>query len=314
MPYVDLPKRNLHQYYTVNPTYETPLHALIDPEPPSGELDDRMVVCFAHAGTSSSEAFISQFMDPRLRSAFNLVSFDSRYYGRTTGPALDYYQDLEERAEEMLDAIDAVIGERPFVMFGESFVGAHIVVRVAASRPKQVRAMIMISPAYFSDPPETIDILENQWLPLCCVNKEGKGDGSGDLPQEALAIVANYFFCGVDREPERQQAFLDRYQYNHRGDEGTHILRQLIHWFKRSRPSSEVFEKITCPTLIFEGTTDADVSPDDAAKQWYEALSNVDPSDKRIERIHGGTHLLATTDANVVNRVVLKFLERNHLG
>lgn len=105
---------------------------------------------------------LEQFQDQRLRSHFNLVSFDTRYYGRTTGKQLDYYQDLEasklpsespssrkltfafssklsqERADELLDAIDAVIGDRPFVIFGESFVGANCCAYIASKRPQSV--------------------------------------------------------------------------------------------------------------------------------------------------------------------------------
>ncbi|GAA5934768.1 alpha/beta fold hydrolase [Sporobolomyces koalae] len=312
MPFVDLPNRQLHQYYTINPIYESITHGLDEPPPESGVLDDRLTICFVHAGTSSSEAFISQFQDPRLRSTFNLVSFDSRYYGRTTAPKkLDYYQDLDERAEELLDAIDAVLGDRPFVVFGESFVGAHCCVHVAARRPKQIKAIVMISPSFFEDPPEMIEILDNQWAPWAVSNKGGNGDGSGDLPQGALEIAGDYFFGTCTREPERKQAFLDRYQYNNGSRCDGHKLYQLLHWFKRKAPPKEVFEKIVCPTLIFLATEDKAVSPDDAAQQWYDALVNVDTSKKRIERIHGGTHLMATTDSNVVNRVTLKFLQRN---
>ena len=35
-----------------------------------------------------------------------------------------------------------------------------------------------------------------------------------------------------------------------------------------------MFEKIQCPVLIFLATEDKAVSPDDAAKQWYDALVN----------------------------------------
>ncbi|GAA5897764.1 alpha/beta fold hydrolase, partial [Sporobolomyces salmoneus] len=312
MPYVDLPNRNLSsQYYTINPVYSSIEHSLVDPPPPSDEkLDDRLPIVFVHAGTSSSEAFINQFQDARLRTSFNLVSFDSRYYGRTTGSQLDYFQDLEERAEELLDAIDAVLGDRPFVVFGESFVGAHCCVHAASRRPKQVRAIVMLSPSYFEDSPEMIKILENEWLPWATANKDGQGDKSGDMPEGALEVAGDYFFGTTDRCPERRKVFLERYQYNHGGQNSAHKLQQLLHWFKRKPVPKEVFERIQCPTLIFLATEDKAVSPDDAAQQWYDALVNVDPEHKRIERIHGGTHLLATTDHNIVNRVTLKFLQR----
>lgn len=38
----------------------------------------------------------------------------------------------------MLEAIEAVIGDRPFSYLGESFVGSHVGVYLAAKRPEQV--------------------------------------------------------------------------------------------------------------------------------------------------------------------------------
>ncbi|GAA6017213.1 hypothetical protein JCM11491_001854 [Sporobolomyces phaffii] len=314
MPYVELPSRGLTQYYTINPTYTSVTYGLAEPPPPSDDtLDERLAMVFVHAGTSSSEDFITQFQDERLRKSFNLVSFDSRYYGRTLGKQLDYYQDLEERAEELLDAIDAVLGDRPFVVFGESFVGAHCCAHAAARRPKQVKAVVMVSPSYFEDSPDLVKVLEEEWLPWSISNKDG-GDGSGDIPQGALDVAGDYFFNGTSRYPERRKAFLDRYQWNHGGQNDAHKLRQLLHWFKRKAPPQEVFDKIDCPVLIFVASEDHAVSPDDAAKQWYDALTNVDPEKKRVERIHGGSHLLAATDPNIVNRVMLKFLQRNGIA
>jgi hypothetical protein len=38
----------------------------------------------------------------------------------------------------MLEAIEAVIGDRPFSYLGESFVGSHVGIYLAAKRPEKV--------------------------------------------------------------------------------------------------------------------------------------------------------------------------------
>lgn len=37
-----------------------------------------------------------------------------------------------------------------------------------------------------------IKVLENEWVPWACANKNGQGDGSGDLPLGALEIAGEY--------------------------------------------------------------------------------------------------------------------------
>ncbi|BGO92076.1 hypothetical protein NBRC10512_000807 [Rhodotorula toruloides] len=317
MPYVDLPSRNLRQYYVINPDYSADMSMSIKtPPPPSRDsLDpDKPILVLTHAGTSSSNSFIHQFRDPRLSNALNLVCFDSRYYGRTEGPRLDHFQDLEERADELLDAIDAVVGDRPFSYLGESFVGSHCGAYIAAKRPQQVKAVILISPSWTTDPPEMIDILEREWAPLASANKFGKGDGTGRIPDEAMAIARDYFFSGSNLVPDRQEGFLRQYQETHGPGEDLFKLHQLMHWFKRSEPSKEVFSAVRCPVLLLGGTLDTQVSGSDALQQWYDLLVSVPEADKRIERIVDGPHLLATTNPNIVNRFALAFLKRYNLA
>ncbi|BGP16875.1 hypothetical protein JCM10213_007322 [Rhodosporidiobolus nylandii] len=318
MPFCDLPAPfNLRQYYCINPhiadaalSFDTPDH----PAPPSLDALDptKPTVVFNHAGTSSSFSFVYQFRDQRLSSAYNLVAFDTRYYGRCSdAEQLDHYQTLEERADELLAAIDIVVGDRPFAYFGESFVGAQCGAFIAAKRPNQVKAMILVSPSFLEDPVEMCEVLETEWAPLCATNKFGNGDGTGRLPDEAMDIVRDYFFSGCTHELERQDAFCRQYQYHHGPGQDMFRINQLLAWFRRKAPPKEVFEGVRCPVLLLGGTQDMTVNPSDALQQWYDALVSVPEADKRIERIVGGTHFLATTDSNLVNNFAIKFLRRN---
>ncbi|GAA6044368.1 hypothetical protein JCM8097_006462 [Rhodosporidiobolus ruineniae] len=317
MPFVDLPSRGLRQYYTINPTYtdDNLDMTFTGPPPPSREQLDpnKPTLVFVHAGTSTSHSFIYQFRDPRLASALNLVAFDARDLGRTTGPRLDHFQTLEERTDDFLAAVDAVLGDTPFAFFGESFMGAHVGVFSAAKRPNQIKALILVSPAWPADSSGMVNILERDWVPLCAQNKFGNGDGTGRLPQEAIEVVRDYFFNGSTKNIDKQDRFLDQWQWHH-GARAPDMfsVEQLMSWFRRPAPPPEVLQAVRCPVMLLAGTQDTEVAPADALWAWSEALVNA--PEKRIERIAGGTHFLATTDPNLVNRFTLQFLKRYNLA
>ncbi|GAA5868528.1 hypothetical protein JCM8547_003175 [Rhodosporidiobolus lusitaniae] len=316
MPFVELPSRNLRMYFTINPVYaDSQLHMRHDvPPPPSRSSIDpsKPILVLGHSASSSSHSWMFQFRDPRLSSALNLVAFDSRDFGWTEGARLEggRFLTLEERADEQLEALDKVIGDRPFIFMGESFAGAYCGTWLTHKRPNQVKALIFVSPSYIEDKPEMVDVLEEEWVPLCAQNKNGNGDGTGRLPDEAIQVVKDYFFGNSTHEPERQQAFLDQYQRQQGVGHDMFKVHQLISWFRRKRPPQEVFESVRCPVLLLGGTNDRVVSGVDALLQWEDAFKNVPADKKRIERIQGGTHWLASTDAGLVNRFTLAFLKR----
>ncbi|GAA5851436.1 hypothetical protein JCM8547_001093 [Rhodosporidiobolus lusitaniae] len=306
-------------YYCINAVYTDDnldmSHAPGVPQPPSDEQIDpsKPILVLIHAATSSSHSFIYQFRDPRMRAAFNLVSHDTRFYGWTLSKPLDRYMTLEERADETMDLLDAVIGDKPYMILGESFAGAQCALYIAAKRPQQVKGMVLVSPSFITDPPEMCEILEQQWAPLCAQNKFGNGDGTGRLPDEAMAIVRDYFFSGSTHEPERQEAFLKQYQEQHGWNLDLFNVNQLLYWFRRKAPPPEIFQAIRVPVLLLGGTCDTAVNPEDALNDWYKVLENVPEDKKRIERIQGGSHFLATTSANLVNRFILTFFSRHGL-
>ncbi|BGP56116.1 hypothetical protein JCM8202_005883 [Rhodotorula sphaerocarpa] len=315
MPFVDLPC-GLRHYYTINPTYEPNPDPSIKSEPPPSleSLDDsKPILVFCHAATSSSHSFVYQFSDPRLRQAFNLVGFDTRYYGYTQGPRVGYLQSLDERADELLEAIDAVVGKRSFCFVGESFVGSHVGAYLTAKRPEQVKALILLSPSWPQDPPDFASTLTAEWLPLCAANKFGDGDGTGAIPEPAMAIVGDYFFSQTAQHPDRQRNFLKRWQEAHGPGEDLFKLEQLLHWFERPLPPDEVFEKIQCPVLLLGGTRDQTVSSTSSLQAWHDLLTAVPANQCRIERIVDGPHLLALLEPNRVNRFILAFLKSHNL-
>ncbi|BGP40824.1 hypothetical protein JCM10449v2_004789 [Rhodotorula kratochvilovae] len=270
MPFIDVDNFNLRTYYTINPRYADLSMSIKTPPPPCDDAIDpsKPILVFCHAGTSSSNSFIYQFRDPRLREALNLVSWDSRYYGRTGGEPLDHFQTLE------------------------------------------VKLMILISPSFVTDPPIVSETLTREWRPACAVNKNGNGDGSGRLSEEAMAVVGDYFFSGAKHMAERQEAFLEQYQETHGPGQDMFKIDQLLFWFRREAPPPEVFAAVKCPILLLGGSLDQTVSSEGSLQDWRDRLVGVPAEDKHINTIAGGSHYLATTDSNLVNRFSLAFLKR----
>lgn len=178
---------------------------------------------------------------------------------RTEADSLEIY--AQERADELLEAIDAVVGKRSFCFVGESFVGSHVGAYLTAKRPEQVspelarrlqtgsrlnaldpfpsgqsthslvpvlaarvrcppvgsprarpRAKETDPSAALRSPPDFASTLTAEWLPLCAANKFGDGDGTGAIPEPAMAIVGDYFFSQTAQHPDRQRNFLKRWQ------------------------------------------------------------------------------------------------------
>lgn len=103
MPFVDVPSLDLNVYYTLNPVYDDLSMSFTRAPPPSqtiDQLDDRPLIIFSHAATSSAHSFIYQFRDERMRAATNMLSFDTKYFGWTTlkGERGEEYMTLEVRA------------------------------------------------------------------------------------------------------------------------------------------------------------------------------------------------------------------------
>lgn len=49
-------------------------------------------------------------------------------------------------------------------------------------------------------------------LDMCCVNKDGKGDGTGTIPAEALETMADYFIGVEDYLREKRELAIAHFQ------------------------------------------------------------------------------------------------------
>ncbi|KAL8280046.1 hypothetical protein RQP46_007627 [Phenoliferia psychrophenolica] len=292
MPYVALPHRNLRMYYVCNAKLEHTENYIDAWEPQSYPLDAaKSTVCFIHGPTSVAQAFTGQFADARLSQKYNLVAFDSRYHGKTecTLPKQDPGKTvcMEEMAEDFLAAIDA-LGLTEVLLVGEGWMGSNICTWSAIKRPTQVKALFLVSPGFLSDPEAVGDMMVNEWLPMSCRNKNGGGDGTGDIPEEAMSVVNSFFFGTVDRQGGRREAYRQHFQARYGTVHDPYEMSRLIGLFRRPPIPLELRQAVTAPVIIIQARGGAD-----------------------LRVITGAPHLLCLTDYSIANRFMLAFFQRS---
>lgn len=157
----------------------------------------------------------------------------SRCVARLGGPRaqssrLTPARDSQDSSEDLLAAIDKLnLGS--YALLGESLSGANQAAWMAIKHRGRVWALCLISPTTFvtyeslfiwivlilkllGRPPELLKALLEEWLEDTCVNKEGRGDGTGSIPQHALHVASDFYFCTSDINTAIRKRMLDGYQ------------------------------------------------------------------------------------------------------
>lgn len=315
MTMLDLPSRKLRMHYVCNIKTELKNDYSSDWKPKSAPLDPaKPTIVFIHAPTALSQAYSAQFADPRLAQAYNLIAFDVRFHGETeslrTGEVdTEVCESMEELAEDVLAAID-VLQLTKYALVGEGFLGSNVCTWIATKRPNQAQALFLASPGNLEETKEVSRMMVHEWLPLACSNKDGKGDGTGALPEEALVIVNNFFFGEVGREKERRQGYHDHFQARYGPGIDAHDVERVVSFFLRKPIPPALRAAVTAPVLIIQGGDDVQVSPLSAAEDWRDGFKSArGGADVRI--ITGAPHLLMHTDYSIANRFLLAFLARS---
>ncbi|KAI5476053.1 hypothetical protein MNV49_000482 [Pseudohyphozyma bogoriensis] len=153
MPYLEFEEpefKGLRMWYLCNPTSS----ALVDlsaPPPDSSPLDPaKPSLVMLHAGLTSSASFEHQYQNNNLK-AFNLIAFDARMSGRTTGDELDSFT-ISDSADTFLRALE-MLGVERYSVLGEGSGGCGAATWMAIKQPSRVQALVLVSPGHFETEP-----------------------------------------------------------------------------------------------------------------------------------------------------------------
>lgn len=316
MPYADLPSRKLRVWYVINPSerIEYSRFYMASAEPRCAPLDPMKPVVVLVPGLSMSTAwFVNQLADHRLRDAFNLISLDMRFNGNTisTGPETETQFSYEDIGDDIVSFLDFLQLDS-YAIFSEGSPASRASIWVTVKRPEKVTCFVAASPG--SPDPSNKETSEHMYtiVKWSTENKGGQGDGSGEIPPGALAAMSTYIFGTEERYRLRREehAAAVNLRYGSRSPESELVgVLQLIAGARDI--SDELVATIACPVLILQGEADLYASPIEEARKWQKLLTGVPNGGADTRVVAGGPHILSYSEASIVNRIMLSFVNRS---
>jgi len=255
-------------------------------------------------GTTDLWLFEPQLADQRLNDRYNMVAIETRSQGQTTGP-INVNATLEDNAYDLAVALDT-LGWPPYHLMGEGATGCLIALRLTILRPQRVLSLLLISPPFLEAPPENrkgLIELRDAFME----NKNGRGDGSGELPAEAINGFLTYLQSNYSAMTQRARVASTFETLFGAGRPAEAILEHFDPLINRTPIPKEALASITQPVLILHGSEDA-AAPTEAAETLKNLLSGAaGGADLRI--VHGAPNQLTFTHHGFANRFIARFLE-----
>ncbi|KAH7869244.1 alpha/beta-hydrolase [Lentinula edodes] len=215
-------------------------------------------IVFFHPAFLAEHIFQAQFSDQRLRQ-YNLLSFDCRGHGKTTGdPAPNWYGHVEAAEDAIqlmaLNSLDLP----PCHLVGVSS-ATNTVLEIAVMEPDRVLSMFLVSPLCLEVPTEVAEghhEIENLWTSAFPNNKTilkeliydaEFGEKQFLFSEPQLSSLCNAIWSISSKTAERRWCypFLDQY-------------RILAHGLKVhcSSQDEKSLARITFPIKLIHGTKD----------------------------------------------------------
>ncbi|GAA5994379.1 alpha/beta fold hydrolase [Rhodotorula paludigena] len=314
MPFKRIDYRDLNMYYVLNPDPATFARASHENLPPSNPFKPGLpVLVFIHAAAANVTSWRAQLGDPRLANSFNLFAMDCRFSGWTTGGERTQHT-LENRAECVMATLDEM-NFQSYSVYGEGVHGSNVAAWLATKRAHKVDALLLASPGFMSEPPHVVAQLQEVQQALR-VNKEGRGDNSGTFPPEALEHICAYFMGGSERLAPQREEMKVRFQQRYGAGAGSsfHDVRWLFEAVYNRKPvPQDLLALIKCPVLILRGADDKVVCPVEACEAWQRSFVNA-KGPVGIHAISSAPGLISLSDSNIVNRIIMQFLQRSLAG
>lgn len=249
-------------------------------------------VVLIHGWPLSGESWSNQVAV--LRDAgFRVVTYDRRGFGRSDKPLIGYtYESLSDDLSALMEELDL----RDATLVGYSMGGGEVASYCARKGLARVRSVVFAA----SVTPFMSHRKDNPDGPL----------RAADAARMAASLTAN------------QDAFYEQLMTDVFSVDGTLVVAEeqrreaLAMCGQASKPASlacmaafggtdfrEDLPKVTVPSLVIHGDSDATVAFEGSGRRTHEALP-----DSRLHVIAGGPHGIPVSHADEFNGVLLKFL------
>lgn len=231
------------------------------------------VVILAHGIASSSVTF--EKLVPMLRERHRTLSIDLLGFGESPAPEDSGYT-LEEHVAALARTIDSLRIHEPFVLAGHSM-GGLIASRYAATHPRRVRKLVLVSPPVYVSPEAIGDPRDRAAMGLYLKAYEYLRSNKRFTMRNAAMLAKLSPIRNVLEVSERNWMPFVR------------SLENLI----ESQTTISDLAAVTAPVEVIYGTLDPFLTP--AGLRIVEQLRNV-----TVRKVEANDHIIRTRLARVV--------------
>ncbi|WP_210652069.1 alpha/beta fold hydrolase [Nocardioides sp. SYSU D00065] len=251
-------------------------------------------VVLIHGWPLSAESWNEQ-VRPLHAAGYRVVAYDRRGFGRSDKPAKGYDYDT------LADDLDGVLSELDLTdvtLVGFSMGGGEVARYVARHGEDRIRSVVFAAAV----PPYLLKTDDNPEGPL---TKEAAAEMTAALEADRIAFFDDFmrdFFSanGVLKvsEEQRQEALA----LCHQSDQKAALACMAAFGTTDFR---EDLGKVTVPTLVIHGDSDATVPVEGSGRRTHEAIASSD-----LVIVEDAPHGFNVSHAAEFNRTLLHFLER----
>ncbi|KAF5355519.1 hypothetical protein D9758_006371 [Tetrapyrgos nigripes] len=259
-------------------------------------------ILFMHGVYLPQIAFHSQFVDPLLRK-FNLVTFDFRSHGETTGAKVPLGYGQKDVAHDVIGLMNALRINSCHIM--ALSMGTVAALEIASRWPERCLSLLLVAPLGLQERDE----LKSAHEDIHDLWRQGypePGTVLEDVLKDAFYGCMQLAFSGKQSEmADACLAIAFVFAESHWGpdnfDEFKHSTLDLFN-NRKSLPKSQL-SRIRCPVRIFRGDLDL-AHPLEYTEQFVELLHEAGCTDFEVTCVPNAPHLVSIDNPKFTNPVL----------
>ncbi|KAL0066714.1 hypothetical protein AAF712_006319 [Marasmius tenuissimus] len=267
-------------------------------------------VLFIPAVYLQRDVFHLQFGDPKLRR-FNLITFDLRAHGETTGDVLPPNYGQKESAEDVVKLMEAL--KLPACHIVGMSLGSIIALQMAITYPEKVASLFLISPLGLEEPEDVTTArveIYNFWTEGFLCQTGIKTDDSA--LQDALYGAMQFAFSNKSTSLTAAYAskFLPLAKKNWGPDRFENFHRATVDFFtERKRHAVDALRRIKVPVRLVHGMDDIPYPVEYSMEQ--EEMFREAGVDVGLDKLVGAPHFVVVDSKMEVNQLIHDFVLDN---
>ena len=258
--------------------------------------------------TTSSDLYTSQYGDPKLTSAMNLLAIELLGHGRTRTPYENFtYWDTALMNLQVMEAL----GIKKAFVLGTSQ-GGWITVRMALLAPEKIEGIVPLGTSMDSESERTRSLGCWDAIDFCTkiIEKWTTTKATPDFePDDDFCKFLIDVGFGKNCDSSVRDYWKKTIKSNYQGDDGRKRARMAaINLRGRDGLHGRLFD-VRCPVMWLQGTDDPIYS---VANAEQEIQMFVNSPETKLVTVQNGQHFLSASHPKEVNDALIEFVGKWH--